>query len=174
MRFPLITFCFIFSPFAISTWRTTWRRVGITAGRTGGWVVWNLMTAQATLWLAAIASRPCALLSGLIKRATPCLYCGWTLLFVFITTFYACFLIVLTPPGADWTYWARARRTAICQARQPASSLAVCWYSRFACGFWKGGQRRVNGHLSRVTVGEVPITQPSRMLDTCRCSAWLS
>jgi len=135
MTFPLITFCFIFNPFAISTWRPTWRRAGITAGQIGGWVVWNLMTAQATLWLAAIASRPCALLSGLVRRVTTCPNCGWTLLFVFIAVFYTCFLTVLTPHGADWTYWARARRTAICQARQHVSSLAVCWYSRFACGF---------------------------------------
>jgi len=135
MRFPLITFCFIFSPFAISTWRTTWWRVWITAGQIGRWVVWNLMTAEATPWLATIASRPCALLSGLVRRVTPCLICGWTLLFVFVTTFNACFLIVLTPHGADWTNWARDRRTAICQARQPVLSFTVCWYPGFACGF---------------------------------------
>jgi len=134
-RLPLIAFCFIFSPFAISTWRTTWRRVGITAGRIGGWIVWNLMTAQATLCLAAIASRPYALLSDFVRQVTPCPNCGWTLLLVFFTAFDACLLIVLTPHGANWTYWARALRTVICQARQPMSSLAVCWYSRFACRF---------------------------------------
>jgi len=59
------------------------------------------MTAHAALWLAAIASRPSALPGGLVRQVTLCFNCGWTLLFVFITTFYACFLIVLTPHGAD-------------------------------------------------------------------------
>jgi len=56
-------------------------------------------------------------------------FCNWSLLFVFIATFCACFLIVLTPHGADWTYWAGDWRTVISGSatRVVARRVLISW-----------------------------------------------
>jgi len=121
------------SPLVTSTRKTTWWwLIWITAGWIWWWVARNSLMAQASLHLAAITARPSTWLIGFVW----CVTTGCDLLlFVSLSTFYACFLIALTSHGGDWTYRARTWRTVIFQARQPVLSLAMCWHPRFSCWF---------------------------------------